>query len=44
MKKLLIIALLSLIGMTNAFAQQETTATAEKVFDKVDEMPSFPGG
>ena len=44
MKKLLIIALLSFIGMTNVFAQQETTATAEKVFDVVDEMPSFPGG
>ena len=44
MKKLIFIALLSLIGMTNVFAQQETTATAEKVFDVVDEMPSFPGG
>ena len=44
MKKLFFIALLSLIGMTNAFAQQETTTTAEKVFDVVDEMPSFPGG
>ena len=44
MKKLVFIALLSLIGMTNVFAQQETTATAEKVFDVVDEMPSFPGG
>ena len=30
--------------MTNVFAQQETTTTAEKVFDVVDEMPSFPGG
>ena len=30
--------------MTNAFAQQVTTTTAEKVFDVVDEMPSFPGG
>ena len=44
MKKLVFIALLSLIGMTNVFAQQETTTTAEKVFDVVDEMPSFPGG
>ena len=44
MKKLFIIAILSLIGMTNVFAQQETTTTAEKVFDVVDEMPSFPGG
>ena len=44
MKKLVFIALLSLIGMTNVFAQQETTATAEKVFDVVDELPSFPGG
>ena len=44
MKKLIFIALLSLIGMTNAFAQQVTTTTAEKVFDVVDEMPSFPGG
>lgn len=44
MKKLVFIALLSLIGMINAFAQQETTTTAEKVFDQVDEMPSFPGG
>ena len=44
MKKLVFIALLSLIGMTNVFAQQETTTTAEKVFDVVDEMPSFPRG
>ena len=44
MKKLVFIALLSFIGMTNVFAQQETTTTAEKVFDQVDEMPSFPGG
>lgn len=44
MKKLVFIALLSLIGMTNVFAQQETTATAEKVFDVVDDMPSFTGG
>lgn len=45
MKKLFFIALLSLIGMTNVMAQQDTAAD-EKVYEyeSVDGKPSFPGG
>ena len=43
MNKLFIIALLTLTGMSNAMAQQEV-ALEEKVYEVVEEMPSFPGG
>ena len=43
MKKILFIALLTLTGMSNAMAQQEV-ALEEKVYEVVEEMPSFPGG
>ena len=41
--KLFIIALLTLTAMSNAMAQQEV-ALEEKVYEVVEEMPSFPGG
>ena len=43
MNKLFIIALLTLTGMSNAMAQQEV-ALEEKVYEVVEEMPSFPEG
>ena len=43
MNKLFIIALLTLTAMSNAMAQQEV-ALEEKVYEVVEEMPSFPGG
>lgn len=43
MNKLFIIALLTLTGMSKAMAQQEV-ALEEKVYEVVEEMPSFPGG
>ena len=43
MNKLFIIALLTLTGMSNAMAQQEV-ALEEKVYEVVEEMPSFLGG
>ena len=43
MNKLFIIALLTLTGMSSAMAQQEVVLE-EKVYEVVEEMPSFPGG
>ena len=49
MKKILFIALLSFGFMANAMAQhfdegEEVIEQSDKVFEVVDEMPSFPGG
>ena len=49
MKKFLFIALLSFGFMANAMAQhfdegEEVIEQSDKVFEVVDEMPSFPGG
>ena len=43
MNKSFIIALFTLTGMSNAMAQQEVVLE-EKVYEVVEEMPSFPGG
>ena len=45
MKKLIILSLMALFGLTTVSAQKTVVAQKnQKVFDVVEQMPEYPGG